>query len=256
MDILDRRLLDKLEKKNNVKNEDIGSAILALVKQFASFQDALGKISVLEEQNKEQAAKISELEERLSALEGDSENTNPGNRNADSQRINTSDSIKKLECEAVKNNIILRNIKLHTNSKDNKESVVQTREIVNNIFENLGIDLELNGCFEAIRFGKSKFSDKDPLIKIKFWTVEGKRLFFKHLAKKNNSSKNQYVKILTASDEVPESLIKEYRQLDVRAYKIRQEHKGTKTKININWKAATIALLVKEDEDLEYRQIA
>lgn len=51
MESLDKKVLDKLEKKQNVKNEDIRSAILALIKYCSGISILQEKVTILGQQN-------------------------------------------------------------------------------------------------------------------------------------------------------------------------------------------------------------
>lgn len=104
--------------------------------------------------------------------------------------------LSRLECEKVKNNIIIKDVPLNKSTeKDKSETTVQTRETVDHILKKLEVNVE--GCYEAIRFSNNKTNsetaEKDPIVQVRFWTEEGKRLFFQELGKRKAKSKDSII---------------------------------------------------------------
>ena len=169
---------------------DILKTIASLQNQLVDLETSLeARVTNIETKIAEKDTKIEDLEARVLKLELTRENHEETENSTVPQ-----EAIKKLDCARVKNNILLRNVKLNSNTKDGKETVNQTREIVDEIFSDLNLEEDLNGCFEATRFTSKRNSEKEPIVQIKFWTAEGKRLFFKNLAKKKQTSRNVHVK--------------------------------------------------------------
>ena len=164
----------------------------------------------------------------------------------------------RLECEKVKNSIIIKDVPLHKSTeKDKSESAVQTRETVDHIFKKLEVNVE--GCYEAIRFSKSKTNsetaEKDPIVQVRFWTEEGKHLFFQELGKRKAKSKDSIIQKIKLSDEIPNCLKSEFSSLSKKAFELRKGETGTKTRINFDWNRGSIRLLVKKAGEEEFSEL-
>ena len=78
------------------------------------------------------------------------------------------------------NNVILKGANLHQAVKGGEiEGTFQTREVVIKILAEIGAKNDIEHLFEAARFTRKSDDDTKPLIKVKFWTTESKRIFFK-----------------------------------------------------------------------------
>ena len=168
--------------------------------------------------------------------------------------------LTRLEIAKVKNNIFLKDIPCKAD-KDGKETFKDTRETVDGILGNLGVLEQINGCYEAVRLpirkksNSTKSNIQTPPIHIKFWTYEGKRLFYENLCKKKHKSKCKNVKVLKVSDEIPESLHQQYKELDKMAYDYRKTNIGSKTSIRLNWKDGCFKLWGKKATEANFHTL-
>ena len=253
----------QLEKDSEPKETDeqisdkirnIMVTLLRLQNQFSVLEsDLANKVKRLEAKAIGQELKIEELEQRIQTLE--TSKTSESNGIADTNTSLACElAVKKIELENVKNNIVLRGVGFHKALKPgDKEGAIQTRQVVDDIFKYLEINVE--GCYEATRLVARKDIDTSAPIIVKFWTQEGKRIFYRQLAKKKPGTKSELIKNLKISDEIPNFLFSDYRRAEASAYNFRKQNQGGKTKTRINYKTCSIILLVKKAEDLEFQGI-
>ena len=156
------------------------------------------------------------------------------------------------EMQSVSNNVLVKNIPLSSKSKQGKESMWNLREVCQGIFK----DIDANGIadnYEATRLSLKKDGenmDKCPIIRIKFWTAEAKRMFFNGLGKNKNNNKNPVIRKLIAHNEYPKSMMKDVQSINKRAYEYRTKDIGSKTKIL--FKDAKLVLMVKKPEEEKF----
>ena len=215
-------ILKKQKENKKITNEDLLSVLL----------DQRAKLDELTAKLEEKTKKIEQLE-------------------VINQKLET--RLTKLECEGVKNNIILKDIPVKTTNKEGKESATETRTIVEQVLKSLEVQVE--GCYEAIRFSKSVNPEKPAPILVKFWTAEGKRLFYQQLGKKKPKTKSDIVKSLKVNDQVPESLTDSFKELNKQAYEFRKSNVGAKTSVRLSWKEGKFILLAKKATETKFQQL-
>ena len=136
-------------------------------------------------------------------------------------------ALNKLEQKEVRNNVFLRNVEIHPQSKrDSKqEEAFETRQIVDEIFKELKIKDKMGGFFGCKRNGNNR-TKKPPAIELRFFTQLGVDLLFDSLGERSKFLKLSVVRA------IPHYLVKFRDKAKKCAYDYRNEH-GGRTKIKV-----------------------
>ena len=227
----------KLEENKKISNEDIVRAILDVNRNLSkAVEDNKQIIVALNAQVELQNKKIEALEKSNSVLEK---------------------KLMSADCERVKNNIILKDIPNQAKNKDQPETYEETRKVIDQVLVSIEAKADIQEGYEARRIlpPKNSKSDKPPPIAIHFWTAECKRIFFRQLAKKKPKTRNDLVKKVKVSDEIPKCLQEDYKRLNKEAYEFRKSNPGAKTAIRMVAKDARVILLAKKATDTQFQSI-
>lgn len=168
--------------------------------------------------------------------------------------------VNQLEINNVRNNVILKDLPLHSAARLGKESNEQTTEVVKEALTSLGIE---NPMFDAKRFelkitarGSRRNSTRSapkPGILVKFANFNDKKRLFQGLMQHKSSSSSRLVQKIKVVDEYPKFLLEEYNSKEKMAFDFRKQHRGSKTKTRL--KGQSIVLLAKKENETEFQEL-
>ena len=191
-----------------------GVTLESLGEQIANLSQHLGqKIDELKNKLDEQSHTIKSLEKELQ------------NEKRERKRDQQLHEIRlfHLEMKFLRNNLILRGVECHHSAKKTNDTITesqdQTNEVVDTILQKLKLDPNI------VQFAK-RFSTKGerPPIQLILADPPSKGVFFRALAK-------EQIKGLGVQNEYPLSIRPALQKAEKRAYELRQQIKGTKTRV-------------------------
>jgi len=134
------------------------------------------------------------------------------------------ESFMRFEVDQKKKSVLLKG--LDTISTKKYETRSETYRRVNDLFDHLGLNLTLE---DYQRLGPIKPNDAgSTLVRLQFWSKDDKTSLFSKFKEYNN---DEVVKRLSLINDYPLFQLAEVKRLSDESYKLRQSHKGTKTRI-------------------------
>lgn len=160
------------------------------------------------------------------------------------------DRQRALEAREVRNNLLLLNLEMHPNTKNNVETREQTEEQVQNFLCKLKLDGKVKN------FGCRRFRQRDPdkargppMVHLRCQEGYHKGMIFGALAREKTGGRVSVV------NEFPLSLKNEHKRLEEEAKKIRENsNKSTKTRIEMNFNNSLV-LKIKEKGEASFKII-
>lgn len=206
-------------------------------------------------QMKEQEEKTDALEDRVEDMETMGTNNR---KKADDLRKEV-DQLKQemkkitkrtlaLEIKEAQNVLMIRNLDVHKGSNNGKETLVQSREQLNQFLTELGIKDEI-GDYECYRMKQTDEQKKrgPPIMKLNLRSTRQVQIFFKALATIGKSCK------VSVHEMIPNSLMDNYRTLAKEASEIRRSDDGVKTRVRRE--GTELVLLAKKGDDTRFNFI-
>ena len=148
------------------------------------------------------------------------------------------------ENKTIASHLILKNVVMDGDDEDNG----QTKEIVNEILADLGVDNSVK-VTEVTRFTKSNKStgNRPPAIRVKFATPGMKKKIFQKVSSLKNSDRFSRISV---QNEYPSIVRKQYQRKEKQAFGIRKKSKNTiKTRIEIKECRPVLTVMGPEDQD-------
>ena len=142
--------------------------------------------------------------------------------------------LNELECEQVKNQIILRKVPLHPSvSTGGEETQEQTVQQMNDLLQDMKITFQAKDYPEVFRVPLSKTQNKRkviPNIFVKFPNFTGLSDFYRNLSYLQESENYKDIRV---DKFVPQSMLEDYNNAQAKAYILRHQTPKKKTFIKL-----------------------
>ena len=230
-DELVKSMMKKVKSNETIEpNEGFKTLFLMLLSQ-----DYEERISTLEAELKEIKENLAEKNEKIKVLESKFETVE-----------NLESKLLEQEVENYKTSIIVRNLGLHANSKNGKESKDETIQRVDQLMKAGNLkDYGLKDC-QRIYFNSEKTAKKLklPNLTIEFYTKNHLNDFMKSLKKIKKVPNFEKINV---EMQIPPSLIAKYEIASREAFNLRK--RNLRTKIIIDRKGQILLLKKEQNEE-------
>ena len=190
----------------------------------------------------DQEKRVAQLESRMSDLEKQLEEKNEIIEDFESRLL-----IQEVESNSTK--IVIRNLAMHKNTKDVRETPVKTRQIANEILKFSGItENVVKDTFRIYYKAEKNKKAKMPAMVIEFFSKANLAEF---MSKISDIKKVPNLEKIQVDRFIPYSLMEEYEKASKEAFSLRK--KGFKTKTIVT-KFGNVLLLAKGPKDQDFEK--
>lgn len=170
------------------------------------------------------------------------------NVRAENKKLQNGD--KQRQIENCRTGIVVRNLPLHKDCSDGKESREQTEEVISGWIKEIQADNKIapEDIKSYRRLPESKTPGKAPAVFINFTGTHYKATIFQKLKEAKLNKKSAFAKASVA-DLFPSFLREKVNKLENFAYQLRQQDKNIKTRIC--YKGTTLVLKKRTEDGLE-----
>ena len=234
-----------LFESGDSEDTDIPGGVKRFARQSFS-EDWFSEIKILAKNSLRLEEKIENLFEKyfkkldckLEKMNEIEEKVNTNNAKIDEHETR----LRRMEYETIKQNIIIKGLKLSEKAQNGYETKDQTEENVKKILKLLKIEKQID-VLSALRFKNT--GGKPGQIQVKLGSMKEKMTIFQAL--KKIKPKN-----ITVRDEFSRSLKENALNLEKEAYQIRQVDNATKTRVIMIDGGAEAILLIKRKSDQKF----
>ena len=197
----------------------------------AAVNELLKRMDEIKESNHRIETKMAEMEERLKQIETLKVSVTKLEKEVKEFR-GLSRAMKLNEIEGKKYWLVIKGMKTHKDMV-NFETRAQTKEILNDLWNYLGVNLVLADYFRLQvprRPQGAQGAQRQPvtgIVKIKLTSIDDRHLIF---SKVSTLGRNQELKHVTFQDDLPAFQVETFKKLDKAAYDIRKAE-GVRTRI-------------------------
>jgi len=231
--------LKEKDKEDNFT--EINKKMDSIANSMVDFTSVTNKMTVLIE-------KIDLLADEQKSLNAAIQKIAQENQDLRAENNLLKDRIISLEINELKGNLIIRNVPQNHNA-DAEKRTENLEEASDSFFYKVLQPLELDGIITNFTAFRIPLRTGHPLLKIQLQNPAQKSLLFRALGTKGNQLKDRIV----VKNEYPKSLLQELKTLEERAYTIRQENKGTKTRIAL--RNNKLKLLTKTPDQNKFAEL-